>query len=55
MNEERFKNLYNYMNKNGELKKLMPKMTGEWETDKSRFIRYQLEMEEMANVKNLEC
>jgi hypothetical protein len=32
----------------------MPKMTGDWEKDKDRFIRYQLEMEEMANIKNLD-
>lgn len=32
---------------------LMPKATGDWETDKKTFIRLQKEMEDLANIIDL--
>ena len=54
MHEDRFKNLYEFMLKNKELKQLMPKATGEWEQDKDKFIKLQLDMENMANFTDVD-
>ena len=54
MDESRFKNLYNYLLKSKELYQLMFKATGDWEQDKARFIKIQTDMEDMANIKDIE-
>ena len=42
------------MLKNKELKQLMSKATGEWEQDKNKFIKLQLDMEDMANFTDVD-
>ena len=48
--EARFKKLYNYLNKNQELKQLIPNMTGDWGKDKDKFIKYQKDIEIIAKI-----
>ena len=48
--EERFKNLYNWMKQKEELNDFLPKATGIWEKDKTKFINFQMEMEKLANL-----
>ena len=38
---------------NGDLKVLYPSMTGDWEKDKTRFIKIWSEMQEL--IKNIKC
>ena len=47
----RFEKLYNYLLENGELR-MVPKMKGNWEQDKEKFITYQIKIEELANLKD---
>lgn len=54
MEEKRFKSLYDFLNNNNELKNFLPKPSGNWEEDKKRFIKMQLEIEEMANLKDVD-
>jgi len=51
--QNRFEILYNSLLSNGELHDLVPQMKGEWEKDKTKFIKFQTEMEKMANATNL--
>lgn len=50
MEEQRFKNLYNYLLKKGELTELLRSAKGEWELDKEKFIRMQRKMEENLEI-----
>lgn len=52
--EDRFKALYLSLLENGELRKLVPRMKGNWETDKNKFISYQRELETFANIKDVD-
>jgi hypothetical protein len=48
--EERFKNLYQTLLSNKELKFVMKNAKGNWEEDKKRFIRIQKDMEDLAGL-----
>lgn len=50
----RFKKLYESMLESGDLKDVFPKMKGDWEKDKSSFIREQEELEKLLNITNLD-
>lgn len=50
----RFENLYHWMKKNNELKSISTKLTGDWEKDKDKFIILQKEMEDMANLTDID-
>lgn len=52
--EERFKNLYNWMLQKNELSDFLPKATGDWEKDKKKFISFQVEMEKLANLTDID-
>ena len=52
--EERFKNLYNWMLQKNELSDFLPKATGDWEKDKNKFISFQVEMEKLANLTDVD-
>ena len=52
--ETRCKNLYQFLKKKEELQQLLPKATGEWEQDKKRFIKIQQEMENLANLTDVD-
>lgn len=52
--ENRFKNLYDWMNQTGDLQDFLPKATGNWEKDKKKFISYQTEMEKLANLRDVD-
>lgn len=47
--EENYKKLYDFLVESGEIKTIQ-KMSGVWEKDKQKFIRYQTELEDLANV-----
>jgi hypothetical protein len=47
--QDRFRNLYNYLLENGELLKLFPRFTSDWEKDKKIFIREQVDLENLVN------
>ena len=52
--ETRCKNLYLFLKKKEELQQLLPKATGDWEQDKDKFIRIQQEMENLANLTDVD-
>jgi hypothetical protein len=52
--EQRFKNLYDWMLQKGDISSFLPKATGEWEKDKKNFILYQTNMEELANLTDVD-
>ena len=54
MEEKRFKNLYMWMVQKKEINDFLPNATGEWEKDRSRFIRFQQEMEKLANLTDID-
>lgn len=54
MDTKRFKNLYTWMKQTGELTDFLPKSTGNWEKDKNKFIKFQQEMEKLANLKDVD-
>ena len=54
MEETRFESLYNWMKQKEELNDFLPKATGVWEVDKNRFIRFQQEMEKLANLTDVD-
>lgn len=43
--EEQYKALYESLKDANELKRFMPKLSGDWEKDKKKFIAYQEELE----------
>jgi len=47
--EENYKKLYDFLVESGEIKTIQ-KMSGVWEKDKIKFIKYQTELEDLANV-----
>ena len=49
----RFEQLYKFLLENGELK-YVPKMKGNWEEDKEKFTKYQIKIEELANLKDID-
>lgn len=51
---DRFRDLYNYLLESGELLERFPKFKGEWEKDKKAFIKEQRELEELANIQNID-
>ena len=54
MEDKRFENLYRWMRQKEELNDFLPKATGIWEKDKNRFIRFQQEMEKLANLTDVD-
>jgi len=48
--EKRFKSLYQWMLQKNELNDFLPKATGDWEKDKTKFINFQMDMEKLANL-----
>ena len=54
MEEQRFKSLYQWMVQKGEINDFLPKATGDWEHDKNKFIAYQMEMEKLANLTDID-
>jgi len=52
--EKRFRKLYDSMLGSGELKDVFGSMTGDWEKDKKKFIKEQLDMEELLNMKDVD-
>ena len=52
--ETRCKNLYQFLKKKEELQQLLPRATGDWEQDKDKFIKIQQEMENLANLTNVD-
>ena len=52
--ETRCKNLYQWFKQKDELHQLLPKATGEWEKDKKGFIKIQQEIENLANLTDLD-
>ena len=51
--KNRFEQLYQFMLNNGDLK-FVPKMAGNWEEDKDKFTKYQIKIEEVANLKDID-
>lgn len=51
---DRFRQLYDVLLDSGDLKKLVPQMKGNWEEDKNKFVRFQRELEELANATDLD-
>lgn len=43
--EKGYKDLYESLKKENELKRFMPKLSGDWEKDKNKFITYQEDLE----------
>lgn len=54
MEEKRFKSLYQWMVQKGEINDFLPKATGDWEQDKVKFISFQIEMEKLANLTDID-
>ena len=54
MAEDRFKKLYEYMKENEELYDIDSELIGDWEVDSKRFIKAQIDLEEMVNYMDLE-
>lgn len=54
MEEKRFKSLYQWMLQKNELSDFLPRATGDWEKDKKRFIAFQIEMEKLANLTDID-
>jgi len=48
-----FKQLYECLLDTEDLHRMFKGMTGNWEEDKTKFIKYQLELESLANVKEV--
>jgi hypothetical protein len=42
------------LKKKEELRQLLPRATGDWEQDKEKFIKIQQEMENLANLTNVD-
>jgi len=53
MKEENYKKLYTYLLEQGEIRR-MKRMTGNWEQDREKFIKYQTELENQANIINVD-
>lgn len=52
MREEKdFKNLYDCLKESKDLKMIHKGLSGEWEEDKKVFIKFQKELEKLANGK----
>lgn len=47
--EENYKKLYAYLLEQGEIRGVK-RFTGDWEQDREKFIKQQTELEELANV-----
>lgn len=54
MEEQRFESLYRWMKQKEELNDFLPKATGIWEKDKKKFISFQVEMEKLANLTDID-
>lgn len=54
MEDKRFESLYRWMKQKEELNDFLPKATGEWEKDKNKFISFQVEMEKLANLTDVD-
>lgn len=52
--EQRYKNIYDWMLQKDELFDFMPKASGDWEQDKVKFIFFQIEMEKLANLTDID-
>lgn len=52
--EQRYKNIYDWMLQKNELFDFMPKASGDWEQDKVKFISFQIEMEKLANLTEID-
>lgn len=50
MKEENYKKLYTCLLETEDLHRMFPKLSGTWEADKNKFIKYQKELEQGANV-----
>jgi len=48
--ELRFKKLYDFMTESGALSEMGNDYTGDWLKDKKKFIKEQIELEELANL-----
>lgn len=44
---EKYKELYDSFLESGELKRMVPGMKGDWEKDKTRFIKEQQKLEDL--------
>lgn len=49
-----FKSLYDCLIQTKELNKMFPRLSGEWEKDEKKFIQYQKELENLANIKEVD-
>ena len=47
---KKYKQLYECLLETEELHKMFPKLSGDWEQDKNKFIQYQQDLESLANV-----
>ena len=54
MKEENYKKLYTCLLDTEDLHRMFPKLTGVWEADKKKFIQYQTELENLANITEIE-
>ena len=52
--KDRFKELYSFLKSNGELSQVFPRATGDWDKDSERFIKFQLELEQLAQATDVE-
>lgn len=54
MEDKRFESLYRWMKQKEELNDFLPKATGVWEQDKNKFISFQVEMEKLADLTDVD-
>lgn len=52
--DDRFEKLYLSLLRSEELKKLVPNMKGTWQEDGDMFTYYQKELEQLANLKDVD-